>query len=44
MIHKADKVVWSYTPYENSKLNKQVRIFVFDGTHLNIVGEINFKL
>ena len=43
MIHKADKVVWSYIPYENSKLNNQVRIFVFDGTKLYIVGEIKLK-
>ena len=43
MIYKADKVVWSYIPYENSESNKQERIFVFDGTKLNIGGEINFK-
>ena len=43
MIYKADKVVWSYMPFENSE-SKQERIFIFDGTKLNIVGEINFKL
>ena len=43
MIHKADKVVWSYIPYENNESNKQERTFVFDGTKLNIVGEIYFK-
>ena len=42
MIYKADKVVWSYMPFENSE-SKQERIFIFDGTKLNIVGEIKLK-
>ena len=43
MIHKADKVVWSYIPFENSESNRQERIFVFDGAKVNIVGEIKLK-
>ena len=43
MIHKADKVVWSYMPFENSESNRQKRIFVFDGAKVNIVGEIKLK-
>lgn len=40
MINKADKVVWTYS-VEESDINKQERVFIFDGSILNITGEIN---
>ncbi|MGM9858722.1 MAG: hypothetical protein ACI311_05715 [Bacilli bacterium] len=40
MINKADKVVWTYFLNDNKK-SKQERVFIFDGSTLNITGEIN---
>lgn len=40
MINKADKVVWTYF-FDKNKTNKQERVFIFDGSILNITGEVN---